>query len=64
MQIANSPTLNNSQDSALQNLQTAIVRLADKQSLQLASEKRIEYRNLVENALEAYREYMKVRVND
>jgi hypothetical protein len=51
--------MSGSQEAALQTLQTSIVRLADRQALQLAAEKRQEYRALVEEALKAYRGYMK-----
>jgi len=45
---------------ALQNLQTAIVRLASKPSSYPGAQQRQELSELVEQALEAYREYMKV----
>jgi hypothetical protein len=45
---------------ALQNLQTAIVRLASKPPSYPGAQQRQELSELVEQALEAYREYMKV----
>ncbi len=59
MQTANSPTLNGPQEAALQNLQTAIVRLATKPQLRPGAQQRQELNTLVEQALEAYRQYMK-----
>lgn len=55
MQIANTPP----QEAALQTLQTAIVRLAAKQPVRPGTQERQELNALVEQALEAYREYMK-----
>jgi hypothetical protein len=59
MQIANNPVLKNPQEDALQNLQTAIVRLATKPQVRLGTQQRQELNALVEQALEAYRKYMK-----
>ncbi len=55
MQIANTPP----QEAALQTLQTAIVRLATKPPGRPGNNQRQELNALVEQALEAYREYMK-----
>ncbi len=62
MQIANSPALNGSQEAALLSLQNAIVRLASKPPSRPGAQQRQELNTLVEQALEAYREYMKVAV--
>jgi hypothetical protein len=59
MQIANNPALKNPQEDALQNLQTAIVRLATKPQVRPGTQQRQELNALVEQALEAYRKYMK-----
>ena len=59
MQIINNPTLNNLQEDAFQNLQTAIVRLATKPQVRPGARQRQELNALVEQALEAYRKYMK-----
>ena len=59
MQIANNPVLKNPQEDALQNLQTAIVRLATKPQVRPGTQQRQELNALVEQALEAYRKYMK-----
>lgn len=61
MQTTHSPALiNSSQEAALQNLQTAIVRLASKPPGGPAASSRQDLTTLVEQALEAYREYMKI----
>jgi hypothetical protein len=59
MQIANYPTLNGPQEAALQTLQTAIVRLATKPVARPGAQQRQQLNALVEQALEAYRKYMK-----
>ena len=59
MRIANAPTQTRSQEASLQTLQNAIVRLATKQPVRPGTQQRQELNALVEQALEAYREYMK-----
>lgn len=59
MQIANPSATKVPQEVALQTLQTAIVRLATKPSARPGAQQRRELNALVEQALEAYREYMK-----
>jgi hypothetical protein len=59
MQIANNPALKNPQEDAFQNLQTAIVRLATKPQVRPGAQQRQELNALVEQALDAYRHYMK-----
>lgn len=59
MQITNNPVLKNSQEDAFQNLQTAIVRLAIKPQARPGTQQHQDLNALVEQALEAYRKYMK-----
>ena len=59
MLIANTPTQTRSQEASLQTLQNAIVRLATQHPVGPGTQQRQELNALVEQALEAYREYMK-----
>jgi hypothetical protein len=63
MQIANNPALSPLQEDALLNLQTAVVRLATKPQVRPGAQQRQELNAMVEQALEAYRKYMKVITN-
>lgn len=58
--VIETPINSMQQSLALQNLQTAIVRLATKPVARPGAQQRQELNALVEQALEAYRKYMKV----